>query len=226
VKYKMIFLDLDGTLVDFNEAQKISLGKTLEEFGLEYNDEILAVYKTINDQYWEAFEAGKVTKAQLETGRFRDFIDKYNWNAEPEQMHSTYMSILVENKVLYPQAEAVCKELSQRVDIVIATNGNAAGQYKVVNDSVVAPYVKAIAVSEAAGYPKPDRRFFEYAMKLGGLSDKEKILMVGDSLSADIVGALAFDIDACWYNPAKLPGPSGVKPTYIINELKELLDIV
>ena len=226
MKYELVFLDLDRTLVDFDGAQAISLGKTLEEFGFEYNDDILAVYNEINDYYWEAFEEGKVTKPQLETNRFRDFLNKYNWSADPTQMHNRYMSILPENKILYPQAEEVCRQIAQRAAIVVATNGNAAGQLKVVKNSAIAAYVKAVAVSESAGYPKPDKRFFEYAMGLSGFSDKSKVLMVGDSLSADIAGAIGFGLDSCWYNPDKAPLPKDMEPTYIIHELIELLNII
>jgi len=226
MKYELMLLDLDGTLVDFDAAQKISLKKTLEEFGMGYNDEVLKEYSIINDKYWKAFEEGIVTKKQLETGRFEEFLNKYNWNADPEKMHSAYMSILPENKVLYPQAESVCRELAKRLEIVVATNGNAEGQLKVVGNSAIAPFVKAVAVSESAGFPKPDIRFFEYAMELAGFSDKSRVIMVGDSVSADIGGAIAFGIDSCWYNPKKLPCPDEIKPDYIINELKELLDIV
>ena len=226
MKYEAVLLDLDRTLVDFDGAQVISLRKTLESFGVEYSDDILKAYNIINDYYWEALEEGKVTKPQLEVARFKDFINKYSWNIDPVAMNELYMSILPENKILYPGAEDVCRQIAQRVSIVIATNGSAAGQLKTVESSAIATYVKVVAVSESAGYPKPDKRFFEYAMELGGFSDKSKVLMVGDSLSADIAGAISFGIDSCWYNPDKLLISKGIEPTYIINELTELLSIV
>ena len=226
MKYELVLLDLDRTLVDFDGAQVISLRKTLEEFSLEYSEEVLESYNAINDYYWDMLEEGKVTKPRLEVERFRDFINKYKWDIDPIQMNARYMAILPENKILYPQAEMVCKQIAEVADIVVATNGSAAGQIKTVENSAIAPFVKAVAVSESAGYPKPDKRFFEYAMKLSSFTDKSKVLMVGDSLSADIAGAIGFGLDSCWYNPAKAPLPKDIEPNYIIHELIELLDII
>jgi 2-haloacid dehalogenase len=58
-----------------------------------------------------------------------------------------------------------------------------------------------IIVSEDAGYQKPHKGFFQYAFNLCEIQDKNEVIIVGDSLSADIKGGKDFGIATCWYNP-------------------------
>jgi len=53
------------------------------------------------------------------------------------------------------------------------------------------------------------------------------MLMVGDSLSSDIQGAVNFGIDSCWLNESGRPAPQdGPRPTYWISSLAELRNIL
>jgi len=55
---------------------------------------------------------------------------------------------------------------------------------------------------------------------------KEEVLIVGDSLTSDIKGGNAYGIDACWFNPARLPRTPDVTIQYEIGRPDELLGIV
>jgi len=48
----------------------------------------------------------------------------------------------------------------------------------------------------------------------------------GDSLSADIKGGRISGLDTCWFNPLLKEKGSGVSPTYEIEQLKELHEIL
>ena len=50
--------------------------------------------------------------------------------------------------------------------------------------------------------------------------------MIGDSLTSDIRGACDYGIDACWFNPTRLPRPAGVAFTYEISRLDELIELL
>lgn len=83
-----------------------------------------------------------------------------------------------------------------------------------------------IIISEEAGCQKPETGIFDYAFAKLGISDKEKVLIVGDSLTSDIQGGINYGIDTCWFNPLGKENTSGVQPKYEIRVLSELLDIV
>ena len=87
-------------------------------------------------------------------------------------------------------------------------------------------------ISEAVGVEKPDSRMFETALENLGLTeaDKPRIIMVGNNLSRDVVGANRFGIASvhlCWSPryPHQAAGPEE-EPDYRIHHPSELLPLV
>ena len=73
---KAILWDIDGTLLNFEEAEKNAIRACFASHGLgECTDEMLKRYSTINRKYWEALEKGELTKPQVLVGRFREFFE-------------------------------------------------------------------------------------------------------------------------------------------------------
>ena len=62
MKYDILLLDADDTLLDFKKAERVALNNTLESFGLPNSDDVISTYSIINDGYWKALERGDVTK--------------------------------------------------------------------------------------------------------------------------------------------------------------------
>ena len=59
-----------------------------------------------------------------------------------------------------------------------------------------------------------------------GNPEKEDVILIGDSLSADIIGGLNYGIDSIWFNKNGDKLPEDINPTYIVNKLKEIEDIL
>ena len=49
-----------------------------------------------------------------------------------------------------------------------------------------------------------------------------ELMLIGDSLSADILGANRAGVPSCWFNPSGAPLKGEARPDHIIRELKEL----
>ena len=74
---KVILWDIDGTLLNFEEAEKQAIRKGFSIFGLgECTDEMLRAYSSINKGYWKRLEKGELTKMEVLEGRFRDFFEQ------------------------------------------------------------------------------------------------------------------------------------------------------
>lgn len=87
-------------------------------------------------------------------------------------------------------------------------------------------------ISEAVGAEKPDQRMFETALSNLGLTeaDKPRIIMVGNNLSRDVLGANRFGITSvhlCWSPryPRQAAEPEE-EPDYRIYHPSELLPLV
>jgi len=99
--YRYLLLDFDNTLMDFNETERIALGKTFETlFQKELTAEDTALYHRINDGYWKRLERKEVNREQLKEGRFSDFIKALGLTCE-DVMHvnQVYMDFLAETVV-------------------------------------------------------------------------------------------------------------------------------
>ena len=73
-------------------------------------------------------------------------------------------------------------------------------------------------------------RFFNAAFgfieKSGIKIAKENTLIVGDSLTSDILGGKNAGIKTCFYNPRGEKNTSNVSPDYEIKNLNEIYDIL
>ena len=109
-------------------------------------------------------------------------------------------------------------------DLYAATNGITAIQTGRLVQSGLATYFNQVFISEQLQTQKPDALFYEkIGQQIAGFS-KEKTLMIGDSLTADIQGGNNAGIDTIWYNPHHLENPTQAQPTYEVHSYKDLLD--
>ena len=81
-------------------------------------------------------------------------------------------------------------------------------------------------ISEKLGVTKPSRKFFEIALRVLDIEKREKVLVVGDSLGADIKGGNDAGLATCWYNPHGAENDTDIQPTYTISRLEDLYPIV
>ena len=82
-------------------------------------------------------------------------------------------------------------------------------------------YFSDLFVSDDIGAEKPSETFFEEAMRRSGVAPNE-VLFIGDSLQADMTGALRSSIDRCWYNSHAAPVPESIPLNYVIQRLSEV----
>ena len=86
MKYSVIFLDLDNTVLDFKAAERKAISALLKENSVLATDELIETYSKINDDYWKRFEAGIIKKEEIFAGRFKTFVEKTKINADPQKL--------------------------------------------------------------------------------------------------------------------------------------------
>ena len=73
---------------------------------------------------------------------------------------------------------------------------------------------------------KTHKVFFEKMFQKIGSDNVEDMLIVGDELEKDVLGGIQNGIDSCWVNLKKADNNTEFKPTYEINELIELKNLL
>lgn len=223
MKYELFLFDLDDTLLDFKASEKLSFHLCMESFGIKTNlDQIFSDYQMINRALWKQIEEAKTTQEQLKVERFRKTFENHKIDIDPKIASLRYLDTLPETVVLIDHAIETCEWLSQHGEIGIITNGIEYVQAKRINKSALAKFISFVSVSESCGHAKPDIRFFDYTSKMAKRFAKEKTVIVGDRLEADIQGSKNFGISGCWFNPHKASAPEHLKPDYEIHHLSDL----
>ena len=227
MKYEAIIFDADETLFDFEKSEKEALKRAMLDFNIDYIEEYhLKEYKKINKSLWKDFEEGLITQKKLKVERFKRLSDKLNINFDADKFAKSYMNHLANASFLYEGTTNLIESLNKFYKLSIITNGLVSVQDKRIRESTIAKYFDPIVISEEILVSKPNKKIFEYTLKHMNLSDKSKVLMVGDSLTSDIKGGINFGIDTCWFNPKKLKNESLIKPTYEVSSFEELKSLL
>ncbi|MDR1515258.1 MAG: YjjG family noncanonical pyrimidine nucleotidase [Synergistaceae bacterium] len=223
--YNTILFDADGTLFDYDKAEKFALASSFRKHGIQFLPDRHALYRKINDGKWKQLEMGVISKDELQTSRFADLFTALGIaGVDAAAFNADYLACLAFGSDLIDGAAEVCRSLSATRRLAIITNGVSATQRSRLSKSVIKDYVSYVFVSEDIGYAKPDSRYFDFVFEKMGLIDKSSVLVVGDSLTSDIRGGASYGLDTCYYNPRKLENLSGIKPTFEISSLAEIFD--
>lgn len=234
--YKVIFLDWDDTIGDFRKAAHRSLEEMYVKYGLANHyssfEAFYSVFQPHNRWLWEQYGEKKVSKDYLEFDRFfyplmmserppltADAAEKAPLMAKEHLAHTTeFFSLL-------PDAEEVVRTLAQKYPLVIVSNGFAEVQYPKINISGLRDCFANVVLSEETGVPKPDKRIYETALARGGWKAEEAV-MIGDTWSSDIQGAINAGIDQIWVQ-TDLAGQDPTLPaTYKVAHLRDCLTML
>lgn len=225
--FDVILWDVDGTLLDFIASQRDSLFNCFELFGFgKCTEEMHLRYSAINISLWEMLERGERTKAQILTERFRRFFAEVGLPVDQaEAFNAEYEKRLPDTIRFFPHAIETLEALKGKVIQCSVTNGTKSVQERKMNETPLGILFDRLFISEAVGAEKPDPRFFDIVFQTLGNIPKDRILIVGDSLTSDILGGLRAGIHTCWYNPDAKKGREDIRPEYEIRDLAEVLSL-
>ncbi|WP_259068432.1 YjjG family noncanonical pyrimidine nucleotidase [Mucilaginibacter sp. X4EP1] len=225
-KYQHIFFDLDHTIWDFDKNAEETLYELydiyrLNEIGLPSPTVFIETYTRNNHQLWAEYHTGKITKTELRETRFRRTFLELGLRPDviPLQFEDDYVKLCPTKTNLFPHAHETLQYLQSKYTLHLISNGFKEASTLKIGNTNIGGYFEHVIISEVVGYNKPDKAIFEHALNLAGTTKNES-LMIGDSLEADIYGALNFGMDAIYFNPFNVPKPDDVPLQ--ITHLKEL----
>lgn len=219
---KTIFLDLDDTLLDFHQAERQAISRTLRRFHIEPTDQMLERYHEINRRQWELLEEGKLTRDQVLTRRFDLLFAELGRSCSSVEVRDVYEGFLSQGHFFIPGAPELLETLAPRYDLYLASNGTATVQAGRLESAGISRYFKGIFISETMGANKPSPTYFQACFDAIPGFDPAAALVVGDSLTSDIRGARNVGLRSCWFNPKGLPPRPDIPADYTIHALSEL----
>ena len=214
-----IFLDVDNTILDFNKAEAIALEKTLSALSVPHSPEVIRRYSQLNLAQWKLLEQGKLTREQVKVRRYRLLFDELKTDASPEEAARIYEGLLGQGHYFMDGAVEMLQALYGSFHLYLATNGTASVQKSRLKSA-------EIFISEELGCNKPETSFFERCFATIPDFKKEEAVMVGDSLTSDILGGIRAGIRTIWFNKDLKESSGEIRPDHTIKALSELPDLL
>lgn len=183
-------------------------------------------YKELNKSLWQDLEKGKVSRDYVLNNRFSLLFGRYNRTVDGIKVESRYRYYLDLQHDCIEGADELLKNLNNEYRLYVISNGVSNTQYKRLRDSNLEQYFQKIFISEDIGFGKPMKDFFVAVMKQIPEFDLKNTLIIGDSLTADILGGTVMDMDTCWFNPHNKVNETTIIPKYEINRLSDLYKIL
>lgn len=229
MQYDTLLFDIDNTLLDFKADESQALKRLFDFVGIKLTDELHQKYSAYNQSLWQKLEHNEITRNELLATRFKVFFNE-NCNRDVTDLNLSerYINYLSDGHDLMPHAAELLQTFYQnsQVRLEVATNGVPQTQYKRLKDAEIMNYFDQIFVSQEIGVNKPNIEFFNYIQNHLEKFNARRTLMIGDSLTSDIQGGNNAHIDTVWFNPQHIKNSSPAQPTYEIDNLLQIKEII
>ena len=225
MKYSLLLFDLDQTLFDTDKNAENALKQLNLPFDFPFTEEQVDYWHHLQQQMWADLELGKMTRQQLVDTRFLRYFEHFGIAADALDCEQQFEKVFFAEHALMPYTQELLTTLSKQYQLAVISNGTRAKQEQQLRDSKIDHFFDKVYLAGEVGFSKPDINFFQAITQSQPEVNKSEMLVIGDSLTADIKGANNFQIDSIWFNPHQLTA-SDIKPTYEVNELKQITDIL
>ncbi len=214
-KYKYILIDLDDTIFDFIECEKIALINVMKKFNYNINDKEIKLFSSLNERYFNEYAKKNMTRDVFHQKRFEDFFNEIGIDNDFILADEIYVKELSEGISFVPYANDFILKLKEKYKIYIASNGQYSVQVNRLKKALIYDLFDDVFVSSMCNYNKPSIEFFNYIFNNINDYDKSLYLIVGDREDADIIGGINAGIDTMYFN--RYNKEIKTSPTYVIN---------
>ncbi|MCH5198315.1 MAG: HAD-IA family hydrolase [Oscillospiraceae bacterium] len=225
---KVVFFDIDNTLLSFSGYVKEAMKVGFAQFGLkEYTEDMYSVFERINNSLWTQIEQGALSYNELLKIRWNMIFKELNISFDGEVFEKHFKERLFSSAVPEPHAMEILEYLSKGYVLCAASNGPYEQQLNRLKVGKMQDYFTRIFISSKIGAAKPRKQFFDYCFKdlreslFPDLSPDETII-IGDSVSSDIAGGKAYGLKTCLYQPQPAEGPENCCADYVVSDLSDI----
>ncbi|MBI3260090.1 MAG: HAD family hydrolase [Ignavibacteriae bacterium] len=207
---KVIYFDIDNTLVDHSHAENKALTLFFEQYSEEFPlatfEKFTSVYRASNLKLWQKLAKKEVTVEEVRARRFLDILQEFSgrdnltFEDEAHKMGIRYMKIYEKFWELFDGASQAIEKASKIAPLGLLSNGfrkQVLGKIKQFDWENTFHHV---VISEDVGVMKPHREIFDHTLTITGYTKPEEMLYIGDHYDTDIIGASEAGWQTVWVN--------------------------
>lgn len=225
MKYPVLLFDIDSTLLDTPANETTALIKMSQDINFDLTPAKIQYYHDLNEDLWQKFESHQVERQYLLDNRFRLYFEHFGMHVDGPKYQQIYRGYFYHEYQLVTHAIELLQAMYPNHHLYIISNGTPAKQDTQLKGSHIDHFFDKVFLSETIGYAKPDKEFFETVEAQITDFNANDMLVIGDSLTADIAGANNAGLDSVWYNPHHDSINARFNPTYEVSDLLEIKEI-
>ncbi len=205
-KYKAILFDLDGTLINYDAAQKYAVTRAIEQLGKSISPDLEPkvleqnVLELVSCDAVQDIEACRPGWMPADSKYMQDIFTDAGVNLPSGLFLNNYFEAMSQHGEPPPGVIDLLVSLKKDHTIGIVSNGLGPVQRKRLVKAELMEYLDLLVVSCEVGYAKPDPAILQLAMRLAD-STPETTLFVGDSIGSDMRAAEAAGVDFVFIQP-------------------------
>lgn len=229
---KVVFIDIDDTLLSFQGYVRDALATGFARFGLgSYMEDTLATFHRVNNGLWHEIEQGTLTFDELQKIRFNRVFEALGICYDGVVFEKFFRAYLFTSAIEEPHAKELLAYLAGKYTLCAASNGPFEQQCNRLKVGGMYEYFSHFFISSAVGASKPAKAFFDYAfdvLRKNGFPnlDPAECIIIGDSLTSDMAGGKAYGMQTCLYSKKPHTAAETAGITHVVSSLKEIMDIL
>lgn len=229
---KAVLFDIDDTLLDFEAYVQNAMRDGFQKFGLRaYGDGMYRIFQRINTALWHEIEQGSLTFEQLLQTRWNRIFAELDIAFDGCVFEQFFRDSLFGSAIPVDGAHEILAYLQNRYILCVASNGPYAQQVNRLRQGNMLHCFSHLFISEKIGASKPSAQFFSFCLSELNARHEEtvsagEVLMVGDSLASDMVGAIDSGLKTCFFDKHKTGVTNGLPLDHIVVSLDEIRKIL
>ena len=220
---KAILIDIDNTILDWKACSHEAMIKAGLSTNIKIDDNFLKTYDIENPKLWQKLERNEITFSELKEQRFKIIFDLTNTKGDIAEFEKEFRNNILDSHIEIPNARDILEYLYSKYYIFAASNSNLYQQQRRLSSALLLDYFNDIFVSEELKAYKPSKEFFDEIFKRIPFK-KDEVIMIGDSITSDIKGAIDYGIKSIWFNRFNTNEKSFA--TYEVNDLSLIRKIL
>ncbi|MFI8706430.1 HAD family hydrolase [Bacillus sp. NPDC077411] len=200
----MIFFDIDGTLLDYELAERNGILDFFREHnpifsGKEF--EASKLWNQLSEQYFNQFLSNELSFQEQKRLRMKGIFQQYGihlTNEEADQKFNLYLSSYRENWTVYADVIDVLEDLKRKgYPLGIISNGNYEQQIEKLHRLNILHYFNPVIASSRVGVAKPNIAIFQIA-SMKAKCRVQDCYYIGDRLETDALSSKNAGMHGIW----------------------------
>lgn len=221
---KIILFDVDNTLMDFDECAKLAIKQTCNQTDIADWKKVFETYLKINPTLWHKIELGELTRQDMYKTRWNTVFNHAGISANGCEFEPLFLANLAKQSALIDGAKEILHYLRPKYTLCVASNAPYEQQLQRLQNAGIKQFFDLYFISEKIGFQKPSKQFFDFCFEKLENPPKQDVIIIVDSVSADVTGGKNYGIATCWFD--RHCTGQHVDADFCIDKLQQIKDIL